>query len=281
MEQSAAKSSPGPHGGDRGISLSFPTLFLSHGSPMHAVEPGAAGRAWAALGRELRRPRAVLIASAHWETSIPLLTGNPAPQTIHDFGGFPDELFRLQYAAPGDPALAAEAVALLKTAGVAAGIDGCRGRDHGAWVPLRWMYPDADVPVVQLSIQPELGAAHHLRVGRALAPLADDSVLIIGSGHTTHNLRDWMSNPRRQEPLRYAQAFAKWLHDSLTAHDVDALVAWRERAPEAARAHPSDEHFLPLFVALGAAASDSKIERFVEGFEAGVLAMDSYRFGPH
>jgi 4,5-DOPA dioxygenase extradiol len=111
------------------------------------------------------------------------------------------------------------------------------------------MYPEADVPVVQLAIQPELCAAHHLRVGRALAPLADDSVLIIGSGHTTHNLRDWMSNPRRQEPLRYAQAFAEWLHDRLIAHDVDALIAWRAQAPEAARA-PSDEHFLPLFIAL-------------------------------
>jgi 4,5-DOPA dioxygenase extradiol len=265
----------------RDTSFRLPTLFLSHGSPMHAVEPGAAGRSWAAIARELPRPRAVLIASAHWETSVPLLTGNPAPQTIHDFGGFPDELFQLQYAAPGDPALAGEAVALLKDAGVTAGIDGCRGRDHGAWVPLRWMYPEADVPVVQLSIQPELGAAHHLRVGRALAPLADDSVLIIGSGHTTHNLRDWMSNPRRQEPLRYVQAFSEWLHDRLIAHDVDSLVAWREQAPEAARAHPSDEHFLPLFVALGAAAGDAKVGRFVEGFEAGALAMDSYRFDPH
>jgi 4,5-DOPA dioxygenase extradiol len=281
MERTGAQATNGHLVGGRDTSVRLPTLFLSHGSPMHAIEPGAAGRAWAALGRELPRPRAVLIASAHWETSVPLLTGNPAPQTIHDFGGFPDELFRLQYAAPGDPALAGEAVALLKAAGVTAGIDGCRGRDHGAWVPLRWMYPDADVPVVQLAIQPEFGAAHHLRVGRALAPLADDSVLIIGSGHTTHNLRDWMSNPRRQEPLRYAQAFAEWLHDRLMARDVDALVAWREQAPEAARAHPSDEHFLPLFVALGAATGDAKVERFVEGFEAGALAMDSYRFGPH
>jgi 4,5-DOPA dioxygenase extradiol len=281
MERTAAKATDGPLIGGHDTSVRLPTLFLSHGSPMHAIEPGAAGRAWAALGRELPRPRAVLIASAHWETSVPLLTGNPAPQTIHDFGGFPDELFRLQYGAPGDPALAEQAVALLKAAGVAAGIDGCRGRDHGAWVPLRWMYPDADVPVVQLAIQPEFGAAHHLRVGRALAPLADDSVLIIGSGHATHNLRDWMSNPRRQEPLRYAKAFAEWLHDRLMARDVDALVAWREQAPEAARAHPSDEHFLPLFVALGAAGDGTNVERFVEGFEAGALAMDSYRFGPH
>jgi 4,5-DOPA dioxygenase extradiol len=281
MELTATQATNGHVLGGRDTSVRLPTLFLSHGSPMHAIEPGAAGRAWAALGRELPRPRAVLIASAHWETSVPLLTGNPAPQTIHDFGGFPDELFRLQYAAPGDPALAEQAVALLKAAGVTAGIDGCRGRDHGAWVPLRWMYPDADVPVVQLAIQPELGASHHLRVGRALAPLADDSVLIIGSGHATHNLRDWMSNPRRQEPLRYAKAFAEWLHDRLMARDIDALVAWREQAPEATRAHPSDEHFLPLFIALGAAREGAKVERFVEGFEAGALAMDSYRFLTH
>ncbi|HEX3630866.1 MAG TPA: class III extradiol ring-cleavage dioxygenase [Casimicrobiaceae bacterium] len=278
MEHSAAQA--GRLVSRRDTSFRLPTLFLSHGSPMHAIEPGAAGRAWAAIARELPRPRAILIASAHWETSIPLLTGNPTPQTIHDFGGFPDELFQLQYAAPGDPELAEEAVALLKDAGITAGIDGCRGRDHGAWVPLRWMYPEADVPVVQLSIQPELGAAHQLRVGRALAPLADDSVLIVGSGHATHNLRDWMSNPRRQEPLRYAQAFSEWLHDRLIAHDIDSLVAWREQAPEAARAHPSDEHFLPLFIALGAAAGDAKVARFVEGFEAGALAMDSYRFDP-
>ena len=278
MGPSAARATVGYPARHRDAGVRLPTLFLSHGSPMHAVDPGAAGRAWAALGRELPRPRAVLIASAHWETSVPLLTGNPAPQTIPDFGCFPDELFRLQYPAPGDQALAAQAVSLLKAAGVAAGVDGCRGRDHGAWVPLRWMYPEADVPVVQLAIQPELGAAHHLRVGRALAPLAGDAVLIIGSGHTTHNLRDWMSNPRRQEPLRYAQVFAEWVHERLTAADVDALVAWREQAPEAARAHPTDEHFLPLFIALGAAAAGAKVERFVGGFEAGALAMDSYRF---
>jgi 4,5-DOPA dioxygenase extradiol len=143
------------------------------------------------------------------------------------------------------------------------------------------MYPEADVPVVQLAIQPEFGPAHHVRVGRALAALADDSVLIVGSGHTTHNLRDWMSNPRRQEPLRYAQAFAAWLHDRLIAHDIEALVAYRDLAPDAARAHPTEEHFLPLFVALGAASNNAKVDRVLEGFEAGALAMDSYRFGPH
>jgi 4,5-DOPA dioxygenase extradiol len=258
-----------------------PTLFLSHGSPMHAVQPGTAGTAWAALGQTLPRPRAVLVASAHWETSVPLLTGNKAPETIHDFGGFPAELYQLRYPAPGAPALAAQAAALLKAADIAAGVDGCRGLDHGAWVPLRWMYPDAAVPVVQISVQPDLGTAHHLRLGRALAPLADDDVLVVGSGHTTHNLRDWMGNPRRHEPLRYAEAFAGWVGDRLRAHDADALLAYRERAPDAARAHPSEEHFLPLYVAWGAAGTDADVERVVDGYEAGALAMDSYLFRPH
>jgi 4,5-DOPA dioxygenase extradiol len=258
----------------------LPTLFLSHGSPMHAVDPGAAGRAWTMLGRTLPRPRAVLMVSAHWESSVPLLSGNPQPKTIHDFGGFPAELFRLSYPAPGAPELAANAVALLKAAEITAGVDGCRGLDHGAWVPLRWMYPEADIPVIQLSVQPDLGPAHHMRLGRALAPLVEDGVLIVGSGHTTHNLRDWMANPRRQEPLRYAQAFAAWLAARLAAHDTDALVAYRERAPDATRAHPSEEHFLPLFVAYGAAGDDAVPSLIVDGFENGALALDSYAFQP-
>jgi len=260
--------------------MTLPTLFLSHGSPMHAIEPGAAGRAWEALGRTLPRPRAVLMVSAHWETAVPMLTGNPKPQTIHDFGGFPKELYALSYAAPGDPALAARVVTLLKSAGITAGIDGCRGLDHGAWVPLLWMYPGHDVPVIQLSVQPELGTARHVALGRALAPLAGEGVLIVGSGHTTHNLRDWMANARRGETMPYAAAFAGWLRARLEAHDTDALVAYRERAPEAARAHPTEEHFLPLFVAWGAAGEAPRVERVVDGFEAGALALDSYAFHP-
>jgi 4,5-DOPA dioxygenase extradiol len=168
----------------------------------------------------------------------------------------------------------------MKDAGITAGVNGCRGLDHGAWVPLRWMYPDADVPVVQLSLQPELGTAHHVELGRALAPLTDDGVLIIGSGHATHNLRDWMTNPRRQEPLPYAPAFANWLSERLAAHDTAALVDYRERSPDAARAHPSEEHYLPLLVAWGAAGNDAKVERRSSGFEAGVLANDTYLFRP-
>jgi 4,5-DOPA dioxygenase extradiol len=258
----------------------LPTIFISHGSPMNAVEHTAATLAWAELGRTLGKPRAVLIASGHWETSVPMLTGSPKPETIHDFGGFPDALFAIRYPAPGAPDLAAQAVSLLKEAGITAGVNGCRGLDHGAWVPLRWMYPDADVPVVEISLQPSVGARRHVELGRAVTSLADDGVLIMGSGHVTHNLRDWMANPRRNEPLPYAKAFAEWVHDRLTAGDTDALIAYREQAPEAARAHPSEEHFLPLLVAWGAAGEGARAARFTTGFDGGALANDSYQFHP-
>ena len=256
----------------------LPTLFLSHGSPMHAVQSGEAGRAWREIAARVPRPRAILMASAHWETSVPMLTGSERPQTIHDFGGFPDALYRIRYAAPGAPDLARRAVELLRVEGIAAGIDGSRGLDHGAWVPLLQMYPDADVPVVQLSLQTELGPQHHLRVGRALAPLANEGVLVIGSGHATHNLRDWMAQREGGQPMPYAQAFAQWLHDTLLKQDANELVAYRERAPGAVRAHPSEEHFLPIFVALGAAGEGATPEPVLRAFEGSALALDAYLF---
>jgi 4,5-DOPA dioxygenase extradiol len=260
--------------------VTLPSVFLSHGSPMHAVDAGVAGKAWTELGQRLPRPRAVLMASAHWETSIPMLSGGPRPETIHDFRGFPDELYQLRYPAPGAPELASEIVTRLKAAGIAAGIDGLRGLDHGAWVPLRWMYPEADIPVVQLSVQPDHDTEFHLRLGLVLRPLADEGILVIGSGHATHNLRDWASSSRRSVALPYVDAFSRWLQESLASGDADALTHYRDRAPEAARAHPTEEHFLPLFIAWGAAGPGARAERIVEGFEAGALALDSYLFHP-
>jgi 4,5-DOPA dioxygenase extradiol len=224
---------------------------------------------------------AVLIASAHWETTLPMTTGSPRPETIHDFGGFPRALYEIRYPAAGAPELAARATALLKDAGITAGIDGCRGLDHGAWVPLRWMYPDAAIPVVQLAVQPGRGPAHHLALGRALAPLRDEGVLVIGSGHTTHNLRDFMVDRQsgaQGEPVPYAAAFAGWVDEHLRAHDDEALIAYRERAPQAARAHPTDEHFLPLFVAYGAGGAQPHVETIVEGYEGRALALHSWMF---
>jgi 4,5-DOPA dioxygenase extradiol len=258
--------------------MRLPTLFLSHGSPMTAVEPGPAGAAWTELGRALPRPRAILVVSAHWETDTPRLTGSAMPETIHDFGGFPDVLYTLRYPAPGAPDVAAEAAALLREAGFDAGIDTRRGLDHGAWVPLLHMFPQADVPVVQLSLQTERGAAHHLALGAAIAPLAERGVLVLGSGHVTHNLRDWMMHKGRAGELPYVAKFATWLADTLAANDADALANWLDAAPDARRAHPTDEHFLPLHVAYGAAGARSHAERVHASIADGALAMDAYRF---
>ena len=251
---------------------------------MHAVNAGVAGERWAELGRKLPRPAAVLIASAHWETELPMLSTAKQPETIHDFGGFPAELYSIRYAAPGAPDLGKRAVQLLQAAGVSATTNGCRGLDHGAWVPLRRMFADADIPVAQISIQPSLDAAHHLRVGAALAPLTSEDVLIIGSGHMTHNLREWMqgrSHGDIEPPIApYVGEFREWIAEALGRDDLAALVRWREAAPHALRAHPTPEHFMPLFLALGAAGEHPRVERIDAGIEAGVLAMDAYAFWP-
>ena len=254
----------------------LPSIFVSHGSPMHALEAGPAGAAWRALGRRLGRPRAILIASAHWETSLPMLTGASKPQTIHDFHGFPEPLYRLQYPAAGAPELAQRAQALLKDAGIAASIDGTRGLDHGAWAPLLYMYPEADVPVVQISVQPALGPRHHLNVGKALRSLSGEDVLLAGSGHLTHNLRDWSRGGGRPEP--YAADFQAWVFQKLKEKDLESLLDYRARSTHGVRAHPTDEHFLPFFFALGAAAEQSRPERVYDAIDDGVLAMDAYVF---
>lgn len=266
----------------------LPTLFISHGSPMHAVAAGRAGEAWTALGQRLPRPRAILVASAHWETELPMVSTAKQPETIHDFGGFPPELYRIRYAAPGATDVAQRALQLLGDAGLPASANGCRGLDHGAWVPLLRLYPAADVPVAQISVQPSLDADHHLRVGAALAPLARDGVLVIGSGHLTHNLREWIADARRRgamtiderEPEAYVTEFSDWVDTALRSGDRAALARWLELAPHARRAHPSPEHFLPLMVAFGAAGPNAAVERIDAGVDSGVLAMDAYVFQP-
>ena len=270
------------------MNTELPTVFISHGSPMHAVAAGRAGEAWTALGQRLPRPRAVLIASAHWETELPMVGTARQPETIHDFGGFPDELYRIRYAAPGAPDTAQQAVDLLAAAGIPATANGCHGLDHGAWVPMRRLYPDADIPTTQISVQPSLDAAHHLRVGEALEPLLAEGVLVLGSGHMTHNLREWIADARRRgamtvderAPTDYVREFTSWVDDALRRGDRDALARWAESAPHARRAHPTPEHFLPLMVAFGAAGASPKVEHIDAGVDSGVLAMDAYLFWP-
>jgi 4,5-DOPA dioxygenase extradiol len=251
------------------------SIFVSHGSPMHALQAGPAGEAWAALGQRLGKPRALLIASAHWDTERPMLTGSARPQTIHDFYGFPEPLYRLRYPAPGAPDVAEQARRLLEEKDFQAGVDPQRGLDHGAWAPLLYMYPDADVPVVQLSIQPHLGPQHHLEIGKALRPLADEDVLVIGSGHLTHNLRDWARG--NGAPAPYAREFQEWVYERINNQKQEELAQYRSLSPHGVRAHPTDEHFLPLFVALGA-AGDGAPERVYDAIDSGVLAMDAYVF---
>jgi 4,5-DOPA dioxygenase extradiol len=209
-----------------------------------------------------------------------MLTGADKPQTIHDFTNFPEPLYKLRYPSPGAPEVAKRAQSLLKDAGFTAAIDGCRGLDHGAWSPLLYMYPDADIPVVQISVQPELGPRHHVALGSSVRKLADEGVLIIGSGHMTHNLRDW-SRGRGNEsgaPAPYAREFQAWVKDKLQTKDVQALVDYRARTPHGVRAHPTEEHFLPLFFALGAAPGKARPERVYDAIDSGVLAMDAYVF---
>ena len=260
----------------------LPTAFLSHGSPMTALDAGGAGAAWKKFADALPRPQSILMVSAHWETELPMLSGTEKPETIHDFSGFPEQLYRIRYNAPGSPDLARRGRELLKAGRQCAGIDGTRGLDHGAWTPLLHMYPEADVPVVQLSVQTGLGAKHHLALGQALAPLADEGVLIIGSGHMTHNLREGFAalrsaNPEAR-PHAYVTEFQDWVSERIRARDTDALTDYRRLAPHAARAHPTEEHFLPLFVALGAAGTDYRPEHLYQEIALQALAMDAWAF---
>ena len=254
----------------------FASLYISHGSPMLALEPGASGPALARLAAQMPKPRAIVIVSAHWESNELLVSGNPQPETWHDFGGFPKALFEVQYPAPGDPQLAAEVVELLKAAELPARIDAKRPFDHGVWVPLSLMYPQADIPVVQVSLPTRGGPALQTRVGHALASLREHGVLLIGSGSITHNLRelDWHAGPESVEP--WAKTFRDWMIEKLAANDEAALHDYRQQAPNAVRNHPSDEHLLPLYFARGAGGAFSIAH---QGFTMGALGMDIYRFG--
>ena len=254
----------------------FPSLYISHGSPMLALEPGASGPALARLAAEMPKPKAIVIVSAHWESHELLVSANPQPETWHDFGGFPKALFDVQYPAPGDPSLAAEVVELLKSNDLAARLDSQRPFDHGVWVPLSLMYPQADIPIVQVSLPTRGGPALQTRVGHALASLREHGVLLIGSGSITHNLRelDWHAGPESVEP--WAQSFRDWMIEKLAADDEAVLHDYRAQAPNAVRNHPSDEHLLPLYFARGAGGEFSITH---QGFTMGALGMDIYRFG--
>lgn len=257
----------------------LPSLFISHGAPSFALEPGLAGPALTALGRQLPRPAAVLVVSPHWMTREPRVATTAAPKTLHDFGGFAPALYQLNYPAPGHPALAARSVAVLRNAGWRAEPDAQWGLDHGAWVPLRYLYPQADVPVFQLSLPLGLDGPQALALGQALAPLADEGVLIVGSGSLTHNLGEVRFDAPQNAPPPYVRAFTDWVEQTLTRRDHEQLMRVLELAPEARRAHPTPEHLWPLLVAAGAAGDAAPATRIEGGTTHGVLSMDACVFG--
>jgi 4,5-DOPA dioxygenase extradiol len=255
----------------------LPTLFVSHGAPTFALEPGLAGANLAALGRRLPRPQAVLVVSPHWMTRQAQATLSLRPETIHDFGGFDPALYTLQYPAEGAHLAARRALELLQAAGLSATPNADRGLDHGAWVPLMHLYPEADIPVFQVSLPEWLDADGAYGYGRALAPLADEGVLIVGSGSLTHNLYEFRLGDPRAEA--YAAEFAHWVRDAVLVGDHLRLRQALTIAPHARRAHPTAEHYLPLLVAAGAAARAVPASVIEGGIVHGVLSMDSFLFG--
>lgn len=257
----------------------LPALFVSHGAPDIILRDVPARRFLQGLGASLPRPRAVVAVTAHWETPRPAVGATPRPGTIHDFGRFDDRLFEMRYPAPGDPALAERVSDLLCDAGLASELDRARGLDHGVWVPLMLMYPDADIPVVPLSVQPDLGPAHHLQVGRALAPLRAEGVLVVASGSFTHDLARFRGRAVESATPEDVDAFAGWFDAALVEGRTGDLLTYRTRAPHAEENHPTEEHLLPLYVALGAAGPGARAERIHASATHGVLRMDAYAFG--
>ena len=255
----------------------MPVLYVSHGSPMFALEQGTTGPALTKWGQDLRTQfpqlRGVVILSPHWMSRGVQVMSNPTPETWHDFGGFPRALYELQYPAKGSPALAQEVLAALHAAGVAATEDPQRPFDHGAWVPLLHLLPQADVPVVQVSLPVEADARAVYAMGQALQSLRDQGVLIVGSGSMTHNLREFFGGAR--EAADYVVEFSRWVEMQIQAGEVETLLNWQARAPHALRAHPSDEHFLPLYFALGAAGQADKPDYLSREVMYGILAMDA------
>ena len=254
-----------------------PVLFISHGAPTFAIEPGLLGPRLQTLGGQLPEIKAVLVVSPHWQTRDVKVMTTARPATVHDFGGFPARLYALQYPAAGQPELAAAAARLLTQSGFTTQFDDHRGLDHGAWVPLMYLLPKANVPVFQVSIPFSLDTRQALKLGQALAPLREQGVLIVASGSMTHNLYELRQSASGAQA--YAREFANWVKTAVLANAIDPLVRYRSEAPHAERAHPTEEHFLPLFVALGAQAEGETAQAIDGDVTHGVLSMDSYVWG--
>ena len=256
----------------------LPTVFVSHGAPTFAIEPGRIGPLLTALGQQFPRPRAVLLLSPHWMTRGLAVGASAAPQTIHDFGGFPAQLYTLQYPAHGDPVLATRVAQLLGLRGHVVHVDEQRGLDHGAWIPMRYLYPAADVPVLQLSLPVHFDAADAWQLGEALSPLSEEGVLIVGSGSLTHNLSEFRHTSSTHD-ADYVRRFVEWSRQAVTSGDSAAIIDYLNSAPDARRAHPTPDHYLPLLFAAGAARAGAPGRVIDGGVTHGVLSMDAFVFG--
>jgi len=261
--------------------MSFPALFVSHGAPTVALEDDDYTQALEAWARDQPAPRAAVVVSAHWEARGPVRVNVAAhPPLIYDFSGFPPPLYRLTYDAPGDPALAREVLEMLKAAGLDPASEGERGWDHGVWVPLRRLFPAADVPVVEVSLPVPRTPALVMRIGEALRPLRDREVLLFGSGGVVHNLRrlDWSG---KEAPVAgWARAFDSWVAERLERGGAEALLDYDRQAPHAELAAPTTEHFDPLLFALGSRAPGDRATPVFEGFQYGSLSMRSFALTP-
>lgn len=255
----------------------MPALFLGHGNPMNAINENEYARAWASLGASLPRPRAVLCISAHWYLPATLVTGDQQPKTIHDFGGFPPPLFDVQYPAPGDPQLAQQVADLLAPEGAERSAQW--GLDHGAWSVLRHMYPDADVPVVQLSLNDTQEAAWHFDLARRLRPLRDDNILIIGSGNLVHNLREYAWGKGSVEPHDWALRFEDFARECMSAANFDPLIGYKDLGKDAMMSVPTPDHYLPLMYALAQYHDGDRITYPVDGFDGGSMSMLAVQIG--
>ncbi len=253
----------------------MPVLFLGHGSPMNAIEDSEYRRGWAAVAERLPKPRAVLCISAHWETPGVMITATEKPETIHDFYGFPRALFDVQYPAPGDPGVARETVRSVRRVPIA--LDEARGLDHGAWSVLVAMYPDAGVPIVQLSLDTRQPAAFHYELARELAPLRDQGVLVLGSGNIVHNLR--AIDFRNKGGFDWAREFEAELVHRIRQHDHEALIDYQHLGPAWSLAIPTAEHFLPLLYCLALQRDSENVSLFNEGVVLGSISMTSLTIG--
>ncbi len=256
-----------------------PTVFVSHGSPMMAVEDSLTARFLTELGKQLDRPKAVIVFSAHFDLVRDIvITAGELPKTIHDFYGFPEPLYQIEYPAHGATTLAKQVADKLKSHGFDPILDPEQGWDHGVWIPLRHMYPDADIPVVQISINSRLGAKVNYQLGQALSAFRDEDVLILGSGGISHNLREVFNpapDPKGEEKV---EAFTEWVNEKISSHDIDALLDYEKQAPYVAFNHPTAEHLMPLFPVLGSSDGYQVGARIHKDTEMRILALDAYMF---